>query len=352
MSDTEQHNHSRHHTGWIQYIAAGLVVAGVIAVTAAVLLERDAEKDIAKTQSTKEYQNHVAIITENPDAELWPEVCRAAAEEGASNGVLVEQTGADLDTSLPIDDAINMAVYENVDGILLLPSNGYNTISGINKAVDLGIPVITLQRDVSGSRRQGFVGINSYFIGQQYALQILQYNWKDAKRVIVLLPESSFDESGRSWFRQGFSSTIYGSGLTAEYEVIYNDETGLNNAEDRIHSLVDGEYQIPDVLVCLDSVTTQSAYQSVESSSLKGHVHIIGSGIADQIMQGILDGGISCSIAIDPDSLGRMGVDAMIQYLRYHLTSYYTEVKTVLIDKSNAASYMETQSQEADNAGN
>lgn len=349
MSD--HHNQGRRHARWLNYIAAALVLAGVIATASAVIFLHDAGTVIEKTQSTAEYQSHVAIITENPDTQLWPEICRAAAEEGAANGVLVEQTGADLDSSLPIDDAINMAIYENVDGILLLPSNGYDTISVINRAVDLGIPVITLQRDVSGSRRQGFVGINSYFLGQQYALKILQYNWEDAERIIVLLPESSFDESGRSWFTQGFGSTLTGSGLSAEYEVIYNDETGLSNAEDRIHSLIDGENQTPDILVCLDSVTTQSAYQSVEDSSLKGKVHIIGSGIEGQILQGILDGGISCSIAIDPESLGRLGIDAMMQYRSYHMTSYYTEVKTVLIDQSNAASYLENQTEEVDDAG-
>ena len=47
------------------------------------------------------------------------------------------------------------------------------------------------------------------------------------------------------------------------------------------------------------------------------------------------------TITIDPKELGRMSVDALMTYKNYHMVSYYTEVKTMLIDRQEAEKYRE-----------
>ena len=37
--------------------------------------------------------------------------------------------------------------------------------------------------------------------------------------------------------------------------------------------------------------------------------------------------------------MGRMSVDALMTYINYHMVSYYTEVDTMLVDRSMAAAY-------------
>ncbi len=45
------------------------------------------------------------------------------------------------------------------------------------------------------------------------------------------------------------------------------------------------------------------------------------------------------TITIDPEAMGRMGVDALMTYKRYHMVSYYTEVGVMLVDRDSVAQY-------------
>ncbi len=284
------------------------------------------------------YQYHIAIISEEKDSSFWKDVCRGAVEAGKTYGAYVEQTGDGLTDQPSIEDAVHMAIYENVDGILIRPSESGEIREMIDKACAQGIPVITMQKDIPDSKRQGFVGINDYFLGQEYGKRVLELTDEQTHQVAVLFPRESFNESSRNWFCQGLENTVQQEQIQIDFHIIWDDH-GLNNAEDVIHDLLAGNPEPPDILICLDEVITQSADQLIRDLGLSRQVRIIGSYVSDDILKGIEEGYIDSTITIDPEAMGRMGMDALMTYKRYHMVSYYTEVDTRLVDQSNVAEF-------------
>ena len=270
------------------WAAAGILMAASAAVLLAgsLLLSRHSavgEEDYGS------YTYHIAIISDETDSSFWKDVYEGAVKAGKQYGAYVEQTGDGLVNQLSMEDAINVAIYENVDGILLRPAEEERIQKMIDKACSHGIPVITMQKDVPDSGRQGFVGINDYFLGQEYGKQVLKIADENTRLVAVLFPGASFNAASQKWFRLGLSNTVQ--------------------------------------------------QEQIRDRGLSGQIKIIGSYVSDDILSGIEQGYIDSTITIDPEAMGRMSIDALMTYKKYHMVSYYTEVDTMLVDWASVAEY-------------
>lgn len=183
----EDKNRTAPFMGRILIIITGILAASVVVMLVSyyLLLQNKASGD----QEYSSYEYHIAMISDEKDTSFWKDVYEGAVETGREYGAYVEQVGEGLAERFSMDDAINMAIYEKVDGILLRPSEGRGIKDMIDKACKHGIPVITMQKDVPASRRQGFVGINDYFLGQEYGRQVLKIADENTRLVTVLFPE-------------------------------------------------------------------------------------------------------------------------------------------------------------------
>jgi len=284
------------------------------------------------------YQYHIAIIGENTDDSFWNLLYRGVNKAAGEYGAIAEETGAGLSQRVTTEDAIKMAIYEDADGILLLPGSDEALEPLIDQAEDAGIPVISMERDLPDSRRSGFVGINAYFLGQQFGREILKRSGSDASTATILFPADRFDESSRQWFLQGLASAVPSEKITFRYETVESNGSSLNNSEDIIQKLL-SEDNVPDILVTLDSMSTQSAFQLLTSRSMVSRVTLIGTGISSDILDEIENGGIKAVISTDPVQLGEESVRQLMTYQKYHMVSYYTEITPVLIDASNVQQY-------------
>lgn len=322
--------------GKVWVILGILITASVtaIGVTHFLLAGNDAVED--GEYDTYEYQ--IAIISSDTASSFWQDVYRGAAEAGKQYHAYVEQTGEGLVEQLSMEDAIDMAIYEHVDGILLKPDGEEETRKMIDKACSRGIPVITMQTDVPDSKRQGFVGINDYFLGLEYGKRVLKIADDNTRLVSVLFPGGAFDTTSQKWFRLGLANAVPREQIRFDFRIIWDDR-GLNNAEDVIHDMTEGNEEQPDLIICLDEVITQSTCQLIQDRGLSGEIQIIGSYISDDILAGIEQGTIDSTITIDPEALGRLSVDALMTYRTYHMVSYYTEVDTMLVERSVAEDY-------------
>ena len=319
------------------YATAGILLGAAVAAMFAgyfLLLENQSAVEAAYSS----YDYHIAIISDDTDNSFWENVYQGAVAEGREYGAYVEQIDEGLVDRFSMEDAINVAIYEGVDGILLRPTDGKVSEEMIDKACSLGIPVITMQKDVQGSRRQGFVGINDYFLGQEFGKRVLKLADENTRLVTVLFPGARFNETSRNWFRQGLQNTVQQEQIRFDFRII-RDDKGLNNAEDVIHDIVEGMVEQPDMIICLDEVITQSTCQMIYDRGLSDRIKVIGSYVTDAILEGIEEGYIDSTITIDAEAMGRMSVEALMTYLKYHMVSYYTEVDTMLVDRPLAAEY-------------
>lgn len=66
-------------------------------------------------------------------------------------------------------EAIDSLVKEEISGLAISPQNDPSIAQKINKLYDMGIPTVTFNTDISGSKRIAYVGSNYYQCGQTAA---------------------------------------------------------------------------------------------------------------------------------------------------------------------------------------
>ena len=84
-------------------------------------------------------------------------------------------------------DAIDELLAEEINGLAISPQNNPAIAQKINELYDIGIPTITFNTDIAGSRRIAYVGSNYYRCGQTAAgLMHLMLPHTDVQAGIVL----------------------------------------------------------------------------------------------------------------------------------------------------------------------
>ena len=133
--------------------------------------ETPAQTDVAQTE-TEEPQTkalsdmtfaYVASSTNDYWTRLQDGVRDAAAEAGITVMESITQEG-DIPAGVA---AVDAAIASGVDGIITMCGDPAAYIETINRAVENGIIVVTVDQDSSESKRQYFVGTSNYGAGKQ-----------------------------------------------------------------------------------------------------------------------------------------------------------------------------------------
>ncbi|WP_036612706.1 substrate-binding domain-containing protein [Oribacterium sp. P6A1] len=286
------------------------------------------------------YQYHFAMITNGQNSTYWENVYEGACEAAKPYKAYVEQVGKSIREDTSVADKLEMARYSNYDGVLVYPEDSLEVEQNIDALVAEGVPVITLQRDSDKSKRQAFVGVNDYFLGQAYGRRLKEMGRSNSQYISVLFPGSTYGQDNRKWFLQGLKNSLGTEDYSIDYQIV-KDEGGLSNAENIIDKLITGigDHRAPDSIICLNNEITELAYQIISDRGMLDKSSIIGSYISESIIEDIIAGDIKFTIIPNPDDLGKKAVGELIRYRKYGVANYSGNVEFIVVDKQNAAEY-------------
>jgi ribose transport system substrate-binding protein len=299
------------------------------------------------------YSYHFAMVAEPNEDPFWNNVWLAASEEAKSMNACVEWIGNSLAEQYPLTDLMEMAISAQVDGILVQPDGSEEMKRLIQQAIDEGIPVITVMSDSAGSNRQGFVGYNSYDLGQLYGQQVREAlsQSNDASRAVLLF-SNDITESTQNIIYSSLMESLEGQSVTVD--VMITDSSNVFSAEEAIRELVvspavdqaaDGDATIPaykaapDILVCLNATNTISAYQAVVDHNKVGEIQILGYYDSEEILTAVEKRIIQATVAVDANRVGAVCVDALMEYLHFDRTSDFTPVSLSVVTADNVEAY-------------
>ncbi len=334
-------------------ILAVLIMAAFTLVSMFVyraLIDRTFKLD---TGGTRFYSHHIALVTESHTDPFWKNVWLAAKEEGDQKDACVEWIGSSLTEQYPLASLLEMAISADVDGILIQPDGSDEVKQLIAKAIESGIPVITVMSDASGSGRQGFVGYNSYDLGQLYGQQVRAAMAQSITEYhAVLLFGSDVSENAQNIVYSSIKESLEGTNVTLDVVVI--DNSNVFSAEEAIRELVVssptqsadaatppllGKTYGPDILICLNATNTICAYQAVVDHNKVGQIQILGYYDSDEILTAVEKRVIQATVAVDANRVGVSSVDALMEYLDLGRTSDFTPVGLTLVTAANVADY-------------
>lgn len=316
------------------FILALLLIAAGLVLYVYVFGQRMENADYSEPQELK---YHFGFVRQSGDNPYWNMVYEGALQQAEKEGVLVEAIGENLSEEYGITDRMNMAIAENVDGIMGIPDGSDKLSILFAKAVSNNIPVITLMEDEESALRSGYVGINSYEQGQAYGMLIGKIS--EQKKVSKVVLTNTRNQS---------SAVIYSSlveylnenGLSDQVEIIVKDISSSNifNNKRDLQLLLDSK-DMPDVIICTDYFLTISACQTLVDKNLVGRVDVLGSYVSPGLIDYIKKGTLYGTVAVNPYEIGKNAIIELVELKEAGRTNDFMTFEMMVIDQENADEY-------------
>lgn len=298
-----------------------------------------AEIDLREGGTQKKYERHYVMIAEDTRSSLWQEIYKSAAEEAEESNVYLELMNSDAMQEYSLEDSLRISIASRVDGIIMQPNGSLPGRELIREAAENGIPVVAALEDDSDSERVSFVGMNSYQMGTAYGEAILKNLPEDKARVLVLLSADKKD-TGTSLMVFQLTSEVKKEAPDTEVSLYYVNDSGNFELEEAIRDIFLNQKELPDILVCMDEMITECAYQAVVDYNQVGNVDIIGYYESDTILDSIKKGTIAATISFSTDEIGKYSVEALNEYHSLGHVSNYFNVTLRTVDVGNVVSVM------------
>lgn len=332
-----------------------LILLGIFIVGFFVFFTNNFYKSVWKKSGLEEaeesrvYESQYEMIVGSGKNEFWQAVYASAKKAAENHNAYLEFHASDMGTGYNEIDYMEISIAAGVDGIIL-EFNGEEALKKeIDKAETAGIPVITIMNDAPDSKRQSFVGVNDYQMGQAYGEQVAALMDEKTETALILLDSEKGDFE---------KSQIYSqiSNVVMEQENGENVKIQAQNLmpenkfdiEEAIRTIFQSPEGPPQILVCMDEVTTECAYQAMIDFNMVGEVKIIGYYVSDTIREAVNKGLIPVTCTLDTEKMGKDCIEALWEYKQEGRVNSYYNVELEFVSKNEipkaiAADTMEEQ---------
>lgn len=319
-----------------------------------------------QTGDIKTYSRYYVMIVDDRKDSFWQAVYQGAYEAGQKENIYVELLGENLSRDYEKTDLMRIAIASDVDGIIVVADESDLMTELIDEAAAEGIPVVTLYSDNTKSKRCSYVGIGSYNLGREYGRQVLKIEQDRRKRSetaetsgdaeqslanntsneplkVTVLVNAYAEDSLQNILCSGIQETIdmeNASDTRIEMTLVSVDESNAFSVEESIRDIFMTS-DIPDIIVCLDELTTTCTYQTVVDYNRVGQVDILGYYDSETILKAIERNVIYATVSIDTMQMGSSCVEAISEYHSLGNTSQYFTADISLVNKNNVSGYME-----------
>lgn len=315
----------RNHNSVLLGMLICVIIALIVTIGGFAIMRRQLNKTKNIEEKGKIYDKHYAFIVENPEDEFWKKVYDAAKAKGQKQGIYVERISDYLTGDLDVKDYMEAAISQKVDGILL-QSSAKDTGEVMNRAMNEGIPVITMLHDNYNGKRCSFLGISEVDLGKKYASLVKKAVEKDKKDVCILMEKSKGVEEHSLMIQ-----TIRQQVKDVKIDVVWVDSSTEFGMEKTIRKLILDKKKCPDVLLCLSMDATIYAYQIVVDYSKVGRLKIIGSYENDEITAAIDKNILEATVTVNPKTLGEKAVETIAEYQNKGIVNEYQTIEGTII---------------------
>ena len=295
-------------------------------------------------EEVMDFDRHYAFVAEDSESDFWQEVFNAANEQAKEYNTYLEDLSTDLGMDYSAEDLLRIAVNSKMDGIVYSGGSSDKVSALINKAVDEGIGVVVLQNDVEKSKRQCYVGLNYYELGQMYAIQIeklIEAGISDSPTIDILV-DGDMSEGASNLIAMAIEDYLREKNegdeeyVLPEIMVTRIEAEDIFSAEESIRNIFLEKDTLPNIMLCVNSVYTRCAYQAVVDYNLVGQIQIIGYFANDTILDAVDKQVIFSTISVDTNEMGKSCIQALYEYNNMGYTNSYLPVGIEVVDQAKA----------------
>ena len=251
----------------------------------------------------------IALITMDSVDQHWVSLKEGAEEEAKADGVTVDFMAPDVKDDAKQIECINNAVAGGYDAILVA-ANSEDAVSGaLQEAVDAGIKIVYVDSPANVEAEATFSTDNKAAgktAGEEMIKALEDKGIKDGSIGIVNINTSTNSTIQRE---EGFREALEGT----DYELL-----GTQYCEgDAAKAQTIAENYITEGVVGIFGANEGAATGTGNAIKASGSDEIVGVGFdkSDTLKGLIEDGYLVCTMAQNPDQMGKLGVQACIKAL-------------------------------------
>ena len=285
------------------------------------------------------YDRNYMLITDDPSAFLRS-IYKSGVEEAHQNGDVLQWVGYDSMVDFNLEDEMTIAAAAQPDGIILDVADDKMRKELLDTACGADIPVVLLMNDLSDPGKVSFVGLNNYQIGQLYGMQAVSA-LKSGENTISVLTRKAGDEQQIDLTYTHMVRTIdsWASDIRVTITPVEVSQDTPFDTEETVRNIFLSD-ELPDILICLDSVSTECAIQAAIDYNQVGNVAIIGYHASDTILDAVKKGIVLSTLEVDTDEAGSSAVQALDGYLSEGRVSEFFPVSGKMITRRNVDQYL------------
>lgn len=278
--------------------------------------------------------NTVAVITKGSDSDFWNDVKNGAFSAATEYNIDITFEGPDSEEDYESQNKmIENAVSKNVGAIVLSAIDYEKNAPAVQKAIDKGIKVITVDSDVDADGKELFIGTDNVSAGKKAAEQAIELckNEKSVNIGIVNYGENT--ENGKQRLK-GFTDYIdkvKNAKVVASVNVESNAESATLGAKQLIE-----ENKGINVLIGFNEWSTLGVGYAIKELNLKDEVFGIGFDSNVNCVGMLETGEIDTLIVQNPFSMGYLSVSKAAEFLLDNVkTDGVIETDTYVVNRKN-----------------
>lgn len=299
--------------------------------------------------SSHDSDEYFVFVTANLQVPYWKTAGNGFSHAANDFKVRSDFTGPQNYDPKAERDALDLAVQKKATGILLSVTDAAQLKDGIDKAVQAGIPVITIDSDAPSSKRLFFIGTNNYQAGFTGGQRLAQELKNKGNVVVFTMP----DQPNLQDRLRGYKDAL---AKTPEIKItrVVDIQGDPRIAFDTTTQIVGKERDKVDAFVCLEAQSGKEVAGVLNSYNVTGKV-VIAMDTDQETLDWIKKGTIAATIAQKPYTMAFVGLQ-MLDNLYHHKPSSLTtdwskdsyapipafvDTGSDLIDKSSVDAFIE-----------
>lgn len=254
----------------------------------------------------------VALIVKSIDSEYWLTV-KAGAEKAAEElGVNVSFKGAPTETDIAGQISIvENAVNQHLDGIVLAASDTKALVQPAEKAIDSGIPVVTVDSGIDSDKPQSFIATDNEKGAEDAAKVLAEMTGKKGKVAVVnFVPGAATAVMRENGFKTGIEQYPNMEISTIQYS--QSDKArALSVTEDILTAN-------PDIVGIFgtNNKSALGAAQALKQKGMVDQVNLIAFDADPDEISALQEGTIKALVVQNPFKMGYEGVVNVVKAIK------------------------------------
>lgn len=286
----------------------------------------------------EEIKPEIVLICHVKSNPYWQYVKLGAEKAAKERNAVVKFEGPDYASVEEGLRFINMAYAAKESGIItyVQEESKYNSV--INKVVDSGIPLITIDSDAEKSKRLAYIGTDNIDAGTEGAKEIIRQIGTEGNIGIVMGGKEVTNQKERV---DGFEKYIK-SNSKINISSIESSDSYLLEAELAAKKILIENYDIK-ALFCTSALDGVGAAKAVSSLGLVGRVKIVAFDDLPDTLNYIESGVISSTIVQKPFIMGYNAVNMVMDVIAGKKVDKINLTGVKVVDRNNLKEYKKQQ---------